>query len=265
MDRTVATGTGYIGQYPPELVKVYESLATCPDELLLFMHHVPYTYVLHNGQTLIQHVYDTHYDGAATAATYPARWQQLHGLIDERRYDETLKLFTYQAGHAIVWRDAVDQWFARISGIPDRLGRAGHFPGRIEAESMQAEGYTTVDATPWETASEGKAVECDRLSACSLTAKLAKPSGVYNIAVQYFDLRTGASQYELLLNGVVVAHWTADAVLPPAVVDKRFDGSTSTRLIAQGISLKPGDTLVLRGMPDKEEPAPVDYIEITKQ
>ena len=42
MDRTVATGTGYIGQYPPEVQKLYESLANCPDELLLFFHHVPY-------------------------------------------------------------------------------------------------------------------------------------------------------------------------------------------------------------------------------
>ena len=32
MDRTVATGTGFIGQYPPPLAAMYESLATCPDE-----------------------------------------------------------------------------------------------------------------------------------------------------------------------------------------------------------------------------------------
>ena len=36
MDRTVATGTGYVGQYRPSVAKVYESLATCPDDLLLF-------------------------------------------------------------------------------------------------------------------------------------------------------------------------------------------------------------------------------------
>ena len=264
VDRTVATGTGYIGQYPPELAKIYEPLSICPDELLLFMHHVPYNYVLHNGETLVQYVYDAHYAGAATAATYPVRWQQLHGLIDDERYGEILSLFTYQAGHAIVWRDAVDQWFARISGIPDKLGRVRHFPGRIEAESMQSNGYTPVDATPWETASNGKAVECNRPTPCTLTAKLDQPAGAYNIVVQYFDLRAGASQYDLLLNDKPIAHWTADAILPPAVVDKRLDGSTSTRFTVQGVSLKAGDTLVLRGTPDGEESAPVDYIEITK-
>lgn len=43
MDRTVATGTGYIGQYPPELARIYESLKTCPDNLLFFIHQSPTT------------------------------------------------------------------------------------------------------------------------------------------------------------------------------------------------------------------------------
>src|SRR6201992_2885900 len=125
MDRTVATGTGYIGQYPPQLASIYESLATCPDDLLLFMHHVAYDHVLHDGKTVVQYVYDAHYEGAATAATYALRWQQLHGLIDNERYNQVLALFTYQAGHAIVWRDAVTRWFQHISGIDDKLGRVG--------------------------------------------------------------------------------------------------------------------------------------------
>jgi alpha-glucuronidase len=264
MDRTVATGTGYIGQYPPELAKIYESLATCPDDLLLFMHHVPYDHVLHSGKTVVQHVYDTHYEGAATAATYAPRWQTLHSLIDDDRYNETLQLFEYQAGHAIVWRDAINQWFERISGIPDKQGRVGHDPNRIEAESMTADGYTPVDADPWETASAGKAVACNSPETCTLTTTLDKPAGTYTIAVQYFDLRTGASKFELLLNDKPIAQWTADATLPPATIDRRLDGSTSTRFTIPNIALKPGDTLTLRGTPNEAEPAPVDYIEITK-
>ena len=264
MDRTVATGTGYIGQYPPELARVYESLATCPDDLLLFMHHVPYTHVLHNGKTLIQYVYDSHYAGAATPGTYPARWQQLQGLVDEERYNQILNLFTYQAGHAIVWRDAVTRWFQRISGIPDQLGRVGNYPDRIVATGMTADGYAAVEVTPWEVASNGQAMVCDRAAACTLTAKLDRPADSYNVAVQYFDLHTGASRFELLLNDKHIASWTAEAILPPAVVDKHFDGSTSTRFTVHDIRLKPGDTLTLRGTSDGEEPAPVDYIEITR-
>ncbi|MBV8630374.1 MAG: glucosiduronase, partial [Silvibacterium sp.] len=119
MDRTTATGTGYIGQYPPEVASMYESLATCPDELLLFMHHVPYTYQLHSGKTVVQHVYDSHYEAAARAAKYVTEWQSLKGLVDQERYEKIQTLLQYQAGHAGVWRDAVNQWFERMSGIAD--------------------------------------------------------------------------------------------------------------------------------------------------
>ena len=72
MDRTVATGTGFIGQYRPGVAAIYESLETCPDDLLLFMHHVPYTHKLHSGKTVIQYIYDSHYEGADAVAGYVA-------------------------------------------------------------------------------------------------------------------------------------------------------------------------------------------------
>jgi alpha-glucuronidase len=265
MDRTVATGTGYIGQYPAELAKIYESLATCPDDLLLFMHHVPYSHILHDGKTVVQSIYDAHYEGAATAQTYAPRWQALHGLIDDERYNQTLALFTYQAGHSIVWRDAVTEWFQHESGIPDKLGRVGNYPNRIEAENMIAEGYTTVGVHPWETASNSKAVACNQTAACTLTTRLDKPAGTYNITVQYFDFWSGKSHFELQLNNQPVGHWIADDTLPPARAEDQPNGDTSTRITFPNITLKPGDILTLRGTADNTEPAPVDYIEISRQ
>lgn len=284
MDRTVATGTGFIGQYPPELAAKYESLATCPDDLLLFFHHVPYNYKLHSGKTLVQSIYDAHYDGALAAAEYVPQWESLKGLVDDERYEKTLALFTYQAGHALVWRDAIDNWFQRISDINDEKGRVGHDPYRIEAEDMKADGYVTVDVHPWETASGGKAVVCHGPAACTLTTTIDKPAGKYDIAVQYFDIWGGVSKYELLINGKSVATWSADDMLPPAQPDPNLDGQDSTRFTAQDIALEPGDVLVLRGTPDVRpelappaisgtrrgfmrrldlrEFAPVDYIEI---
>jgi alpha-glucuronidase len=123
MDRTVATGTGYIGQYPAEVQKLYESLSRCPDDLVLFFHHVPYTYVLHSGKTVIQHVYDSHYDGANRARDFIPQWQALSGHIDQERYNDILARLQYQAGEAIVWRDAICNWIHRLSGIPDAKGR----------------------------------------------------------------------------------------------------------------------------------------------
>jgi alpha-glucuronidase len=132
MDRTVATGTGFIGQYPAEVQVLYESLARCPDNLLLFFHHVPYTYVLHSGKTVIQHVYDSHYDGADRARDFVSQWQALEGHVDEERYRDILKMLQYQAGEAVVWRDTICAWITRLSGIPDAKGRVGPFPQKSE-------------------------------------------------------------------------------------------------------------------------------------
>ena len=259
MDRTAATGTGFIGQYPPEVAAMYESLATCPDNLLLFMHHVPYTYKLHSGPTVIQYIYNAHYTGAEGAANFVTEWKTLKGHIDDARYEHVLRLQIYQAGAAIVWRDAINDWFHAMSGIPDDEGRVGHHPNRIEAESMHLSGYVPVDVTPWETASGGKAISCAGQTACSAETTLERPAGEYSIAVQYFDYLHGVSTYTLYLNGKAIAEWKADNTLP----GNTMNGATSTRYTVSDVELHPGDALKIVGQPDDGEPAPIDYIEIT--
>jgi alpha-glucuronidase len=123
MDRTRATGTGFIGQYPPEVQALYESPVRCPDNLLLFFHHVAYTHLLHSGKTVIQHVYDSHYDGADRARDLISQWMKLEGHVDEERYRDILSRLQYQAGEAVVWRDTICNWIYRLSGIGDRQGR----------------------------------------------------------------------------------------------------------------------------------------------
>ncbi len=199
MDRTVATGTGFIGQYRPQIARIFENLTTCPDDLLLFFHHVPYTYKLHSGKTVIQSIYDSHYEGAEAVDEYVRDWQSLKPHIDEQRYAEVFDQLKYQSGQAVVWRDAVTTWFLRESGIPDQKGRVGHYPGRIEAESMTLDGYNIVTVTPWETASGGKAIECGQ-SRCSASFRYDGPPGWREIRVQYFDQSTGVSHFRLFVN-----------------------------------------------------------------
>ncbi|MBD3943207.1 alpha-glucuronidase [Microbacterium sp. NEAU-LLC] len=123
VDRTVATGTGYTGQYPQEWAAMFESLESVPDELLLFFHHVPYTHRLHNGATVIQHIYDTHFRGAEQAAELPARWDALRDHIDEDVWMRGAERFAEQARSAGEWRDQINTYFWRASGIPDEHGR----------------------------------------------------------------------------------------------------------------------------------------------
>ena len=109
---------------------------------------------------------------------------------------------------------------------------------------------------------QGRGLQSHR--ACTLTTKLDKPEGIYNIAVQYFDIHPGTAHYKLLLNGKPIADWVADNIVPPAVSDKKLDGHTSTRFTVRGVRIAPGDTLMLSGVANGAEPAPVDYIEITR-
>ncbi len=261
MDRTVATGTGFVGQYQPEVARLYESVATTPDNLLLFFHHVPYTYKLHNGSTVIQFLYDSHYEGAAQATEFVGEWASLKGRVDDGLYKDVLHRLEYQAGHAIVWRDAVTQYMLKLSGIPDERGRAGHYPQRMEAEDARLTGYSIIDVNPWEDASRGKAVSCNGQRACTAKWTYAGKTGEHNLAVQYFDLQGGAAQFTLTVNGKTVGldpAWKADAMLP----SNRPDGDNSTRHVVRDVELKPGDVICVQGTPDGTDRAALDYIEV---
>jgi alpha-glucuronidase len=264
LDRTIATGTGFIGQYPPEVAKMYESLETCPDNLLLFFHHVPWTYKLHSGKTVIQYVYDSHYEGADEASQLVEEWETLKGKIDPQLDSDELGRLKYQAGHAIVWRDAIVQYFFKESGIPDTQGRAGHYPRRLEAEDARLIGYKIIAVWPWEDASGGKAVSCDASFAqktCTADWTYTGAVGRFDIAVQYFDLQGGVARFTLDVNGKAVASWVADATLP----SRRPNGDNSTRFTVLDIELKPGDALRVEGTPDGSDPAALDYIEMTPE
>lgn len=123
VDRTVKTGTGYTGQYHDEVAARFEAIESCPDELLLFFHHVPYTHVLKSGKTVIQHIYDTHFEGAEQADKLVDAWRGLQGKIDEARYESALSRLQEQSKHAKEWRDVVNSYFLRKSGIDDEQGR----------------------------------------------------------------------------------------------------------------------------------------------
>jgi alpha-glucuronidase len=256
MDRSVATGTGFAGQYRPAVARMYESLATCPDELVLFFHHVPYTHKLRSGKTVVQHIYDSHYEGADAVEGYVREWKSLKGLVDERRYLEVLAQLEYQASQAQVWRDAVSTWFFKTSGIADAKGRVGRYPGRFEAEAMKLEGYTPRDVIPWEGGS-GKAVGCTA-APCSATLRYEGAAGWHTLYVRYFDQNNGVSRFRVWIGGQLIDEWAAADRLPT----RRIDSSSSSRRTIVGVALRPGDEIRIEGVPDGAEGAPLDYVEI---
>src|SRR5262249_30949267 len=149
----------------------------------------------------------------------------------------------------------------KISGIEDVQGRVGRDSNRIEAETMQLSGYSPVEVTPWETASGGRAVACNGGSPCYASFTFYQAAGGYRIAVQYFDQNNGVSHYELLVNDHLIDSWAADDDLP----SDKMNGHTSTRHTTMGVELQPGSVVKIVGHPDGGEPAPLDYVEATRE
>lgn len=125
VDRTRATGTGFSGQYPAPWSEVYESPRECPDELLLFFHHVPYGHVLTSGTTVVQHIYDTHFAGVEEVERARSTWAELAGtgLVDAGLHTRVRERLDEQLRCAREWRDQVNAYFLRKSGVPDAHGR----------------------------------------------------------------------------------------------------------------------------------------------
>ena len=264
MDRTVWNGTGFSGQYPTEIYNMYENVESTPDNLLLWFHHVNYTHRLHSGKTVIQHFYDAHYSGAETAQTFATQWETLQDKIDSERYNEVLFRLTYQAGHSIVWRDAINGFYSNLSGIPDDAHRVGNHPWRVEAESMMLDGYEAYLVHPFEMASNYTAiVTTTNTTTGTAMTKLEYPSGTYDVAVNYYDLIGGESHWEIYLNDCSLGQWIGNNEdtlgHAPSIY---LDGHSATRITFRGVEIEKGDMLKIVGTPNGIEPAPLDYVAI---
>ena len=102
---------------------MYDKPESCPEELLLFFHHMSYTWRLKSGKTILQHIYDTHFEGVEEAEKMQAAWERLEGKIPEEDWKNGKERFERQLVNAREWRDQVNSYFYRKSGIGDEKGR----------------------------------------------------------------------------------------------------------------------------------------------
>lgn len=122
IDRTAA-GTGYTTQYAPENDTLFSNTDTCPEKLLLFFHRLPYSYKLHDGRTILQYIYDTRFHGEEEAEAMAAEWDTLKDKIAPSLYEAVAERFGMQLENAREWRDVVNTYFYRHTGIADEKGR----------------------------------------------------------------------------------------------------------------------------------------------
>jgi alpha-glucuronidase len=122
IDRTPG-GTGYTGQYAPANAALFADSAACPENMILFFHHLRYDYKMKNNKTLLQNIYDTHFEGCDEVKAMMETWTSLKGKIDGDCYAGVLARFEKQLANAQEWRDVINTYFWRKTGIGDGRGR----------------------------------------------------------------------------------------------------------------------------------------------
>ena len=116
-DRT-ASGSDAIAQYAPHVAARFADLATCPQDLLLWFHHLPWDYRLRSGQTLWDSLLRHYARGVAWVAQARNTWSGLSRYVDGPRWRLTADFLAIQEQDARWWRDASIAYFHSISHRP---------------------------------------------------------------------------------------------------------------------------------------------------
>jgi len=116
-DRT-ATGSNAVSQYHEPLQSIFSNLQTCPDIYLLWFHHVPWNYVMKNGQTLWGELCYRYDKGVRQIREFQKTWDQVQRYVDAERFSEVQIKLREQSMNAQVWKDACLLYFQQFSKIP---------------------------------------------------------------------------------------------------------------------------------------------------
>ncbi|WP_140484967.1 alpha-glucuronidase family glycosyl hydrolase [Flavobacterium sp. GSA192] len=110
------TGSNATAQYAPEVAKIFDDVATCPEKDLLWFHHLPWDYKLKNGETLWNSLALKYQEGVNQVESMSSTWNKMENYVDETRFKEVQMLLNIQHKEAKWWRDACLLYFQQYSG-----------------------------------------------------------------------------------------------------------------------------------------------------
>jgi len=126
-DRT-REGSGGVDQYNEPLSSTFNDIDRCPEEYLLWFHHVPWDHRMKSGRTLWDELC-LHYDrGVKKTLEYQKTWDSLRKYVDSERFAQVQETLSRSVHDARWWRDACLQYFQEFSHLP--------FPSEIEQPSV---------------------------------------------------------------------------------------------------------------------------------
>ncbi|MCE5186757.1 MAG: hypothetical protein LLF76_11600 [Planctomycetaceae bacterium] len=115
-DRTSATGSNAVGQYPEPLRTQFDDLDTCPEKYLLWFHHVDWDHRMKSGRTLWDELCWSYAKGVQEVRQFNTLWQTLEGKIDAQRYRHVQDRLKEQLEQAVLWQRTCVDYFQGFSG-----------------------------------------------------------------------------------------------------------------------------------------------------
>lgn len=116
-DRT-PTGSDATSQYFKPVADKFANLKTCPDEYLLWFHHLPWDYKMRSGKTLWNEMVIRYYTGVEAVKVMQQEWDSLDGKINNQVFQHVKGRIEVQVKLAEWWRDACVLYFQQFSNMP---------------------------------------------------------------------------------------------------------------------------------------------------
>jgi alpha-glucuronidase len=123
-----STGSNAVNQYFPHVRDIYEKVETCPENLLLWFHHVPWDYKMASGCTLWNALCLKYEAGVDSVKWLSSQWDLCKSQVDTERFETVKALLVKQERDAKIWRDACILYFQTFSRrpVPDGVEKAEH-------------------------------------------------------------------------------------------------------------------------------------------
>ena len=122
------SGSNAVSQYHEPLCDLYDGAESCPEDLLLWFHHVTWQHKMRSGRTLWEELCYKYNEGVQSVRDFQRIWDEVEPYVDMERFQDVQKRLRTQSRDAVWWRDACLLYFQQYARrpIPYELERPQH-------------------------------------------------------------------------------------------------------------------------------------------
>ncbi|MBQ8672753.1 MAG: alpha-glucuronidase [Bacteroides sp.] len=141
-------GSNAVAQYPDSLARLLDDAYSCPEQFLLWFHHLPWNHPMQSGNSLWEELCRHYSLGVREVRKFQQLWDRARPYIDEERFLLVQSLLKIQVRDAVWWKDACLLYFQELSGLPfpDEMERPIHTLPQLKQVKLGISNYECPDA-----------------------------------------------------------------------------------------------------------------------